>query len=338
MKKFWTLNILYISVLMLLGIRTVFCEDLRQVIDLSGWWKFEIGDRPEYAEPGFNDESWEEIKVPSNWEDQGFPGYDGYAWYRLTVFIPKDLSNKSIILKLGRIDDVDEVYINGQYVGSTGIFPPNYQTAWSQSRTYYVPNSYLLFGDDNVIAVKVYDSEMGGGLVSGPLGMYTEKYALDFIVNLTGTWKFKLGDRVEWRSSDLDDSNWSTIMVPSTWESQGYSDYDGFAWYRKQIKIDNEYARAQLIFVLGKIDDSDEFYFNGELVGGTGGMPNSRRSPDGSTAYGAERFYAVPRSLVRANQMNQIAIRVYDSGGVGGMYQGPLGVITRQEYLLKKRR
>ena len=89
---------------------------------------------------------------------------------------------------------------------------------------------------------------------------------------------------------------------------------------------------------MGKIDDSDEFYFNGELVGGTGGMPNSKRLPDGSTAYGAERFYAVPRSLVRANQMNQIAIRVYDSGGVGGMYQGPLGVITREEYLLKKRR
>ena len=44
------------------------------VIDLEGNWKFSIGDDSAWASPDYNDQDWEEIKVPSSWENEGcFP-------------------------------------------------------------------------------------------------------------------------------------------------------------------------------------------------------------------------------------------------------------------------
>jgi len=51
-------------------------------IDLNGEWKFRIGDNKDWADPAFSDAGWTTIKAPGPWEDQGFRGYDGYAWYR----------------------------------------------------------------------------------------------------------------------------------------------------------------------------------------------------------------------------------------------------------------
>ena len=68
--------------------------NLRLEIDLCGDWRFEIGDNPAYAEKNFDDNGWEVIHVPNMWENEGFPGYDGYAWYRLHFFLPAQLKDK----------------------------------------------------------------------------------------------------------------------------------------------------------------------------------------------------------------------------------------------------
>ena len=56
---------------------------LFRTINLHKKWKFRIGDNLKWISPSYDDRSWESIKVPSTWENQGFHGYDGYAWYRL---------------------------------------------------------------------------------------------------------------------------------------------------------------------------------------------------------------------------------------------------------------
>ena len=58
-------------------------------IDLEGNWRFSIGDDTAWASPYFKDNDWEKIKVPAMWEDQGFHGYNGYAWYRKTFDVPE---------------------------------------------------------------------------------------------------------------------------------------------------------------------------------------------------------------------------------------------------------
>jgi sialate O-acetylesterase len=69
------------------------------------------------AERLYNDDDWSEIKVPARWEDEGYRGYDGFAWYRKKVRVPSVFKNRNVYLELGYIDDVDEVYFNGEKIG-----------------------------------------------------------------------------------------------------------------------------------------------------------------------------------------------------------------------------
>jgi hypothetical protein len=75
-------------------------------------------------------------------------------------------------------------------------------------------------------------------------------------------WKFQTGDDLEWAKPGYDDSKWALINAGTNWESQGYSNYDGFAWYRQSITIPSKLkkeaqANGGLILNLGTIDDAD---------------------------------------------------------------------------------
>lgn len=125
-------------------------------------WKFHTGNDPAWAAPDFDDSGWSAIKVPSNWENAGYPDYDGYAWYRTKVVIPSDLKDKTsagISLYLGGIDDRDSTFLNGQLIGSN--------SQWNLDRKYYLPFSSpaIRWDAENVITIKVFDN-------SGPGGMY----------------------------------------------------------------------------------------------------------------------------------------------------------------------
>ena len=80
-----------------------------------------------------------------------------------------------LYLMMGRIDDADEVYLNGKEIGKSGKFPPDYVTAYDRTRKYIIPAGYLKEDGENVIAVKVYDSYLEGGIVDGPTGIYIDE-------------------------------------------------------------------------------------------------------------------------------------------------------------------
>lgn len=309
-------------------------ENLVLLQSLRGSWQFSIGINDEWVSPKFNDSNWETIKVPSPWEDQGFNGYNGYAFYRKKINIPSTYKGRMLYLRLGYIDDADEVYLNGHKIGSTGGFPPNYNTAYNAERIYYIPEQEINFDGSNLIAVKVYDSYQQGGIVSGDVGIYGGKTSVNLDINLQSSWRFQPGDDLRRKESDFDDSGWAEIFVPAKWEDQGYRDYDGYGWYRKsficQMNGDNE----KLVLLMGKIDDIDQVYINGTLVGSTGNFP-SRPGGDASTGqeYDAFRGYFIPEGLLKKNQKNVIAVRVLDTGGTGGIYEGPVGIITQAKYI-----
>ena len=52
---------------------------------------------------------------------------------------------------------------------------------------------------------------------------------------LDGLWQFHTGDDPAWASPALDDSTWSAIEAGRPWETQGYRNYTGFAWYRRRL-------------------------------------------------------------------------------------------------------
>jgi len=308
-------------------------DEWQRLIDLRGHWKFEIGDNMAWADPNFDDSKWQKIFVPSRWEDEGFPGYDGYAWYRKQFNLPAECKGKAIFLRLGRVDDVDEVYLNGKFVAFSGQFPPEYITDYTGERQYFIPTDYFNLSGSNVLAVRVFDEGMAGGIIEGKIGLYELTSYLTPDINLNGAWKFHTGDEMEWKEASYSDYLWQTIRVPSYWETQGYKGYNGFGWYRTKFSISGKYTNDKLILLLGKIDDVDEAYLNGHRIGKTGRIYDDPGRISIDDHYLEYRAYFIPEEYLRFGRENVLAVRVYDGFLHGGIYQGPIGIVEQQRYL-----
>ena len=128
----------------------------------------------------------------------------------------------------------------------------------------------------------------------------------------------KSGGLALWARPDFDDSAWKTItlpcMVQELWPST-----NGIFWFRKTVEIPASWAGKDLTLSLGPVDDFDETYWDGELVG-SGKLWNKARE------------YTVPGRLVKGGK-TVICVRCTDDHGEGGLYgasdllyvQGPDG-------------
>lgn len=322
----------FIAILILIINFPQFSSEPKKVLDLRGEWKFSIGDNPEWSKLNYRDQNWETIKVPSSWENEGFHGYNGYAWYRREFNGNSAWSGSTLILNLGMIDDADEVFINGIKIGSTGSFPPNYQTAYNIHRRYTIPISILNLSGKNVIAVRVYDNELEGGMINGEQAIYSVRSELVLAQYLEGVWKFKTGDSPLYNENDFNDRSWEDIIVPGYWDAQGYSKYDGYAWYRLNFTPATNLLNQKLVLVLGRIDDFDQTFLNGVLIGSTGNFNNPSIGFVHSNEYRAFRGYYIPQGVLKEGE-NIISVRVFDAFQDGGIYNGPIGLITQDNYV-----
>jgi hypothetical protein len=141
-------------------------------------------------------------------------------------------------------------------------------------------------------------------------------------ISLENGWKFKTGDSAVWATPGYNDRLWKPIGVDSSWEKQGYPNYDGFGWYRIHVLIpssirEKSFLKDSLRLDLGIIDDNDEVYLNGKLVARNGG-----RSGDIKSGFYGPRTYAIAANnpALLWDRDNLIAVRIYDSGGDGGIY------------------
>jgi hypothetical protein len=107
-------------------------------VELAGPWKFHVGDDAAWAQPDFNDSSWEAVDLTpdgstglaSGWSARGHAGYSGYAWYRLKVDVTG--ASRSLALKMpDSFDDAYQVFVNGQRTGEFGKFTERRVTAYS---------------------------------------------------------------------------------------------------------------------------------------------------------------------------------------------------------------
>jgi len=117
------------------------------------------------------------------------------------------------------------------------------------------------------------------------------------------------GSHDGWKDASFDDSSWRTQTVPSNWQGTDLAGFDGIVWMRREVQLPSSWVGQKLYLDLGPIDDQDTTYFNGAKVGG---LQNEGH-------WTTHRRYEVPAELVRAGE-NVIAVRVYDSGGAGGLH------------------
>ena len=154
-------------------------------IDLSGPWKFHSGDDPAWIVPAFDDSRWELINPTDIWEHQGYKNLDGFAWYRVKATIPHRMIDEAFIkdsleIRLGKIDDYDQVFLNGELIGENGIIMPLHSeprpdffkgsSCWDLNRKYVlaVNDPRIHWDQENVIAVRAYDQGGAGGMFSTP--------------------------------------------------------------------------------------------------------------------------------------------------------------------------
>ena len=154
--------------------------------------------------------------------------------------------------------------------------------------------------------------------------------------NLEGMWRFHTdpdlkGDQEGWAQPGYDDSTWRTLRAPGLWEPQGIMetragatpnqyDYDGVAWYRLRFTVPGAWANKTLELRLGIIDDEDQTYLNGKLIGETQQGAQKRRS------------YAVPNELIQSGKENVLVIRVKDGGGPGGIAGPILTLLPKEDF------
>jgi sialate O-acetylesterase len=160
--------------------------------EVLGKIRARIGDLPDHDEglvdgralwavPDLDDSGWGRIAVPSQWEDAGFDGMDGIAWYRTSLELTADEAKEGVRLGLGMIDDSDIAWVNGREIGRSTL-------AWNRARAYDVSPALLRPGR-NVVAVRVEDTGGGGGIWGKPDLLYVEIAGRRR--PLAGEWKFK---------------------------------------------------------------------------------------------------------------------------------------------------
>ena len=161
-------------------------ERLPREVHLEGQWLFHPGDDLGWAAPALDESGWETQPVPGKWEENGHPDLDGYAWYRVHFRLPPDEVLRPLGVELGQIDDADEVFLNGTWIGRTGGFPPQIRPAPNVRRVYPLPARHLNWGADNVLAVRIFDASGSGGLLRGEfrIGDYADVYQRYSVVTL----------------------------------------------------------------------------------------------------------------------------------------------------------
>ncbi|GMA58692.1 hypothetical protein GCM10025858_31950 [Alicyclobacillus sacchari] len=112
-----------------------------RVIFLNGLWRFALYERPEdcpsdVSAEDFDDSAWSQLRVPSNWQMQGYdrPHYTNVVYpfpidppyvpnenptgcYRRTFVIPETWDGQLIRLRFEGVDSAFHIWVNGHEVG-----------------------------------------------------------------------------------------------------------------------------------------------------------------------------------------------------------------------------
>jgi sialate O-acetylesterase len=158
----------------------------KQIIVGSGddQWKNLVFDDKEVPLADFNDSSWLSMELPGQFESST-GDFDGAVWFRKLVELPAEMTGKDLQLSLGPVDDMDCAYFNGKLVGSTEV-----SGMWQAERNYKIPKDLVKAGK-NIIAVRVLDTQGGGGIYGKPEQLKLTVNAENIKpLSLAGDWKY----------------------------------------------------------------------------------------------------------------------------------------------------
>ncbi len=190
-----------------------------------------------------DDADWQTMEVPGYWWENGIHA-KGTVWYRKAFRVPASMVGRHARLYMGTLVDSDSIFVNGTFVGFTSYtYPP---------RKYDIPAGVLTQGE-NVITVRLTANSSHGGFVKG------KKYQIvgdDAVIDLTGTWKYKMGinrDEVAGYADRLKNLKraGSGLYNGMIYPVRDYQ-VKGAIWYQGESNADRPQAYASLLEALIK--------------------------------------------------------------------------------------
>lgn len=161
------------------------------------WYdQYDIGQKGNWAAPGFDDSTWKQVPVPGGFAELGVPDMPALVWFRREVTLPDPLPKPGpqanpasgpfprggTTLHLGSIERMDTAYVNGVEVGGS---------AWVENPRVYFIRPGILKPGRNVIAIRVLKTKPDGGFLSKPEDLHLT-FADGTTIPLAGQWRAKL--------------------------------------------------------------------------------------------------------------------------------------------------
>ena len=132
----------------------------------------------------YDDSNWKEMNLPTLWESTEVGNLDGVVWFRKKIEIPESWKSKNLVLELGPIDDMDITFVNDVKVGSY-----EKDGFWQTDRVYNVLGK-LITSNEITIAVRVMDTQGGGGIYGKKDKLKIHPVNSDEGISLSGKWKY----------------------------------------------------------------------------------------------------------------------------------------------------
>lgn len=147
----------------------------RSVENFDSQWRFSLQAGDEAAQPGFDDSAWRVLNLPHDWAIEGefdehnpsgtgggaLPG--GIGWYRKTFTVSEASKDKMVSIEFDGVYMNSSVYLNGHLLGTR----PYGYISFSYDMT-----PYIKWGQENVIAVKVDNSDQPNSRWYSGCGIY----------------------------------------------------------------------------------------------------------------------------------------------------------------------
>lgn len=188
------------------------------------------------AQKNYNDSDWKSASLPGLWEDNGLPDTDGLVWFRKKIEIPDNWVGNDLVLSLGKIDDNEITYFNGEKIGATD--------GYNTDRRYIIPARQVKKGDA-VIAVRVIDTGGGGGFHGDPAMMYIAPVNKETLrENLDGEWNYKLA--VNLKNTNANVQNQPTSLYNAMIAPLVPYGIKGAIWYQGESNAGRAYQYRTL--------------------------------------------------------------------------------------------
>lgn len=138
----------------------------------------------------------------------------------------------------------------------------------------------------------------------------------EFIADLPDQWRFhidpdEVGVAQGWYRPGFEDSSWDKLLIREFWEPQGFSPYDGAAWYRLTYTPPALPTGRRIELAFGGIADEASVYVGGELLYASRLGDNIRHKP----------FQIDVTRLCESNKPVSISVRVWNTGWCGGIWK-----------------